>query len=114
MPVSDVVLEPVDLSLTRMKHISANWLVKMWTYIVDNPQFIVNGFIRSGIFDGVTSDDELDDLLDEMDPASDTSTTSSSDDEQGDHRSQTAVSDDEIILDQHMSNDVTPIVLKLQ
>ena len=53
---------------------------------------------------------KLDDLLDEMDPASDTS-TSSSDDEQGDHRSQIAVSDDEIILDQHVSNDVTPIVL---
>ena len=53
-------------------------------------QFVVNGFIRSGIccaLDGVTSDDDLDDLLDEMDPASDTSTTSSSDDEQGDHSS---------------------------
>ena len=48
---------------------------------------------------------------DEMDPASDTSTTSSSDDEQGDHSSQTAVSDNEIILDQCVSNDVTPIVL---
>ena len=40
-----------------------------------------------------------------------TSTTSSSDDEQGDHSSQTAVSDNEIILDQCVSNDVTPIVL---
>ena len=48
---------------------------------------------------------------DEMDPATDTSTTSSSDDEQGDYSSQTAVSENEIILDQHMSNDVTPIVL---
>ena len=48
---------------------------------------------------------------DEMDPASDTSTTNSSDDEQGDYSSQTAVSDNEIILDQCVSNDVTPIVL---
>ena len=48
---------------------------------------------------------------DEMDPASDTSTTSSSDDKQGDYSSQTAVSDNEIILDQCVSNDVTPIVL---
>ena len=32
---------------------------------------------------------------DEMDPVSDTSTTSSSDDEQGDYSSQTAVSDNE-------------------
>ena len=48
---------------------------------------------------------------DEMDQASDTSTTSSSDDEQGDYSSQTAVSENEIILDQCVSNDVTPIVL---
>ena len=64
--VSDVVLEPVDLSLARMKHISTNWLVEMWEYIVDNPQFVVNGFITSETccaLDGVISDDELDDLL---------------------------------------------------
>ena len=48
---------------------------------------------------------------DEMDPTSDISTTSSSDDEQGDHSSQTIVSDNEIILDQRVSNNVTPIVL---
>ena len=75
----------VDLSMGAIKHISAQWLVKMWEYIMDNPQFIVNGFIRSGIcraLDGVTSDDELDDLLEKMDSASDTSETSSlSDDE---------------------------------
>ena len=65
-PVSDVVLEPVDLSLARMKHISTNWLVEMWEYIVDNPQFVVNGFITSETccaLDGVISDDKLDDLL---------------------------------------------------
>ena len=63
---SDVVPEPVDLSLARMKHISTNWLVEMWECIVDNPQFVVNGFITSETcctLDGVTSDDELDDLL---------------------------------------------------
>lgn len=79
--IGDVVLEPVDLSMGVIKHISAQWLVKMmWEYIIDNLQFIVNGFVRSDIFralDGLTSDDELDDLLEEMDSASDTSTTSS-------------------------------------
>ena len=66
VPVSDVILEPVDLSLARMKHISTNWLVEMWEYIVDNPQFVVNGFITSETcraLDGVISDDKLDDLL---------------------------------------------------
>lgn len=47
--IGDIVLEPVDLSMGAMKHISAQWLVKMWEYIIDNPQFIVNGFVRSGI-----------------------------------------------------------------
>ena len=64
--VNDVVSEPVDLSPARMKHISTNWLVEMWEYIVDNPQFIVNGFITSEnscALDGVISDDKLDDLL---------------------------------------------------
>ena len=66
VPVSDVVLESVDLSLVRMKNISTNWLVEMWEYNVDNPQFVINGFITSKTccaLDGVISDDELDDLL---------------------------------------------------
>ena len=66
VPVSDVVLEPVDLSLARMKDISTNWLVEMWEYIVDNPQFVVNGYITSEscrAHFGVISDDKFDDLL---------------------------------------------------
>ena len=103
------MLEPVDLSMGAMKHISAQWLVKMWEYIIDNPQFIVNGFVRSGIcraLDGLTSDDELDDLLEEMDPASDTIITSSSSDEL-DYQSSEA--DDESIIG--VCNEATPIVL---
>ena len=70
-----------------------------------------NGFVRSGIcraLDGLTSDDELDDLLEEMDPASDTSTSSSlSNDE--DYQSSEAAADDESIVG--VSNEATPIVL---
>ena len=43
--IDDVVLVPVDLSMGTIKHISAQWLVKMWEYIIDNLQFIVNGFV---------------------------------------------------------------------
>ena len=32
-----------------MKHITATWLVKMATFLSDNPQFVVNGFRRAGI-----------------------------------------------------------------
>ena len=32
-----------------MKQVRATWLVDMADYISDNPQFIVNGFIKSGL-----------------------------------------------------------------
>ena len=70
VPLSDISLEPIDMSMAVMKNISAKWFVKTAEYIADNPQFIVNGFIKAGIcraLGGITSDDELDDLLHMMD-----------------------------------------------
>ena len=32
-----------------MKAVGARWLVQMYEYIRDNPQLIVNGFIKAGI-----------------------------------------------------------------
>ena len=69
VPLCDVILEPIDLTLPFLKSVSAEWFVKMAEYITDNPQFIVNGFVRAGIcraLDGVTSDEELDDILQDM------------------------------------------------
>ena len=40
-------LHPVDLSMTVMKEIGAQWLKNMADYISSNPQFIFNGFIRA-------------------------------------------------------------------
>ncbi len=43
--------------------IGAKWLVEMAEYISDNPQFIINGFVRSGItgaIDGVEDETESD------------------------------------------------------
>lgn len=71
VPLEDVVLKPIDMSMAIMKNVSAKWFVKMAEYIADNPQFIVNGFKRAGIcraLDGICSDDELDDVLDRMYP----------------------------------------------
>ena len=51
----------------------------MWEYIVGNPQFVVKGFVRSGIceaLDDLTSDDELDELLEELDEVLDISSLS--------------------------------------
>lgn len=79
VPLEDVTLDPVDLSLGNMKNVGAKWLVEAVKYIADNPEFIVNGFIRAGIcraLDGQSSDDELDELLSEMDSSLEVSTTS--------------------------------------
>ena len=84
VPLEDVTLDAVDLSLAYMKNIGAKWLMEVAKYIADNPQFIVNGFTCAGIcraLDGWSSDDELDELLCEMD-SSEFSTTSDEDDEE--------------------------------
>lgn len=86
VPLDDVTLNPVDLSLANMKNIGAKWLMEAIKYIADNPQLIVNGFIRAGIcraLDGQSSDDELDELLYEMDSGLEVSTTSDEHEEVG-------------------------------
>ena len=45
----EIDMEPVGLSLPVMKELGAEWIVEMTEYIRDNPQFITNGFRRSGI-----------------------------------------------------------------
>ena len=39
-----------------MKEHGAGWIVEMAKYIEDNPQFIVNGFIKAGISTTLDSD----------------------------------------------------------
>ena len=59
--MEDVELEPIDLSLPVMRELGANWLVDMAKYIADNPDFIVNGFVRAGIseaLDGVENEND--------------------------------------------------------
>ena len=51
--IDTVEIQPIDLSLQVLKEVGAKWLVEMADYISDNPQFIVNGFIRSGITDAL-------------------------------------------------------------
>ena len=98
VPLQDVILEPIDLSMAVIKNVSAKWFVEMAEYIGNNPQFIVNGFAKAGIcraLDGITSDDELDDLLQRMDSDYEGSTASETcDDMQGDLH---AVADTEIV-----------------
>ena len=47
--VESLTLEPVDMCFARMKKLTACWLVEMADYVLNNPKFIFNGFVRSGI-----------------------------------------------------------------
>ncbi len=42
-------LEPINLSMVRIKDVSADWFVQMHSYIAENPSFLVNGFLKSVI-----------------------------------------------------------------
>lgn len=57
VPLDQVELDPIDLSLPVLKELGARWMVEMAKYIEDNPQFIVNGFIKAGISRTLDSDD---------------------------------------------------------
>ena len=59
--IDEYGLEPINLSMARMKEISAKWLVEAAEYVSDNPSFLVNGFIKAGItgsIDGRGDDEE--------------------------------------------------------
>ena len=53
-------LQPVDLSMPVLKEKGAEWLSEMGEYLSDNPQIIVNGFIRSGISDAIDGNNKED------------------------------------------------------
>lgn len=58
--IDGVEISPVNLGLPVLKELGAQWLVQMAEYISDNPQMIVNGFVRAGIsaaLDGVSETD---------------------------------------------------------
>ena len=47
--VESTELQPLDLSLPRLKELGAKWMVEMSQYLAENPQIIVSGFIKAGI-----------------------------------------------------------------
>ena len=47
--LEEAELEPINMGMPILKEIGAKWLVGMAEYLSDNPQFVVNGFLHSGI-----------------------------------------------------------------
>ena len=85
--IEGLEIMPIDLGMPVLKQISAKWLVGMVEYITENPQFIVNGFIQSGItsaVDGVVNMGSLESEetdTEEFESESDTEDFEFSDDE---------------------------------
>ena len=53
-------LEPMNLHLAVLKELGARWLVEMFDYFQDNPQVIVNGFMKSGITHALDGEEDED------------------------------------------------------
>jgi hypothetical protein len=70
--VDDVELTPIDLSLPALKELGAKWIVEIAEYLSDNPQFIVNGFMKAEILQAMAmSCDDFDDVETDRDSDSD-------------------------------------------
>ena len=59
-------LEPVSLSLPVLKELGPKWLVQMAEYFADNPQIIVNGFVKAGITAALGGQEDQQEELHEM------------------------------------------------
>ena len=42
-------VQPINLGLPTLKVLGANWMAEVAQYFTDNPQTMVNGFIKAGI-----------------------------------------------------------------
>ena len=59
--IESTALQPINLGLPMMKELGAKWMVEMAQYFADNPQIIVNGFIKAGIIGALGSDMDIQD-----------------------------------------------------
>ena len=55
--LGDAELQLINMGMPIMKEIGAKWLVGMAEYLSDNTQFIVNGFLHSGITAAIDRDE---------------------------------------------------------
>ena len=67
-----------------LKELGAKWLVEMADYVADNPQFIVNGFVWTGITTALDNQEEDNDTIVCEDNKGDTDMDEADADETGD------------------------------
>ena len=47
---------PINLGMPVLKELGAKWMVEMAEYFGENPQIIVNGFVKAGIVGALAGD----------------------------------------------------------
>ena len=47
--IERAVLQSIDLGLPALKELGAKWIVELADYFGENPQILVNGFVKAGI-----------------------------------------------------------------
>jgi hypothetical protein len=47
--IESAELQPISLGMPVLKELGAKWMVEMAAYFGDNPQIVVNGFVKAGI-----------------------------------------------------------------
>ena len=70
---------PVDLSLPCLKVLGAQWLTEMKDYISNNPQYIVNGFVKAGTTGALDNQEQAEDHDQENEPDYETDSCDDSD-----------------------------------
>ena len=82
--IESAEIEPINISFSAMKVLTAKWLVEMGDFLASNPQFIVNGYMRAGIagiLDGYDDSSSADGDEEPEDPLSEESSSSNDDEE---------------------------------
>ena len=47
--IESAELQPINLGMPVLKELGAKWTVEMAEYFGENPQIVVNGFVKAGI-----------------------------------------------------------------
>ena len=47
--IKSAKLQPINLGMPVLKELSVKWMVEMSEYSYENPQIIINGFVKAGV-----------------------------------------------------------------
>ena len=53
--IESAKLQPINLGTPMLKELGAKWMVEMAAYLSENPQIVVNGFVKGGIAEALDS-----------------------------------------------------------